>query len=174
MRHYPISFIGILVITIGLLSAQPPVDTIIQYSEKTPAQWASKTKKWKEEKLYFSEFSEGTGEGVFKKPDEAWSTHPGFRIVTVRIVGKDSLLLKFRTRENWRPDVVSLGRCNASPHAGTIKSVNRKSGKFFDEALTPNPPGWHWELLMAWPWDTAFRDRIKPFGFFITFTRSEE
>jgi hypothetical protein len=166
-------FYGLILTFSSTILAQK-IDTIIQYSEKTPAQWAGKSKKWKEEKVYFSEFTEGTGEGIFKKPNEDWATHTGFRSVTVRIVGKDSLLLKFRTRENWNPASIRLGKCNASPHSGVIVSVNKKAGPFFDEAVTIPEQGWHWEIIVAWPWDTAFRDRVKPFGFFISFVRADE
>jgi hypothetical protein len=171
--EYRISLFIVLLFISIVLPAQK-VDTTLHFSEKLPT--GNKiAKKWKEQKVYFSEFAEGTGEGIFKKPEENWSTHPDFRAVTVRIVGKDSLLLKFRTAINWRTDAVKLGRCNATTHQGIIKAIHYRPGPFYDTAPGALPQsGWHWEIIIAWPWDNAFRDRLKPFGFFITFVRDED
>jgi hypothetical protein len=146
-------------------------DTVLRYSEQLPASGDGIKKQWKQEKLYFLEFAEGTGAGVFKKPDQQWATHEQFRNVSVRLLGKDSLLLKFRTAVNWDEKALRLGHCNANPNGGTIKHIAKKAGPFFDPPEPENGPAWHWEVLIAWPWDVAFQDRIKPFGFFITFER---
>lgn len=149
------------------------VDTIIAYPDKTPEQQAGKVKKWAEERLYFQEFWDGTGAGVFKTPAAGFGTHLSFREVSVRVVGKDSLLLKFRTKENWKTEGITLGRCNATDLPASLLEIRKREGAFSEIGGQTWEPGWLWEIIISWPWDTAFTDRTKPFGFYINFTRQE-
>lgn len=148
-----------------------PIDTLITYPDHTPAQDSGKIKKWREEKLYFQEDWNGTGKGIFKHPAAGFCTHISFREVSVRIIGRDSLLLKFRTKENWSTTGIQLGRCNASDLPAGIVAVRKKTGAFSEIRGQPGEAGWLWEIIVSWPWDTAFRDRIKPFSFYITLQR---
>lgn len=158
----------------ALLSATAQTtDTVIRYADQPPVLKAGFKKAWKQERLYFSEFSEGTGEGILKKPDQQWATHEQFRKVSLRLLGKDSLLLKFRTSADWDEKNLRLGRCNASSETASIRHISKSSGPFFDPPDQTGPAGWHWEVLISWPWDQAFKDRVKPFGFFITFMKKE-
>ncbi len=163
-------FYLLLTVLSGTVQSQQ-VDTLIAYPDHTPAQDSGKVKKWREERLFFQEDWDGTGRGIFKHPAAAFSTHLGFRESSVRVVGRDSLLLKFRTKENWSTAGIQLGRCNASDLPAGIVAVRKKSGAFSEIKGQPGEAGWLWEIIISWPWDTAFRDRVKPFNFYITLQR---
>lgn len=149
---------------LAALSAAAQVDSILRY----PAETGTAPQTWTVERLYFQEGYEGTGTGIVKVPAAGWSTSREFRAASVRVTGPDTLLFKFETSAVWG-DTLTPGKCNATDLPGTVIHTARQE----TTRKTDIGRRWYgWEILLAWPWDTAYTARQKPFAFFFSLKRA--
>ncbi len=146
-------------------------DTLIRYHEKTPDELAGKTKKWPVVRYVFQEDYSGTGRGQFKNPENNWKKEDLLIAPSIRAVGVDTLLLKFKAVEDWKTDI-ELSRSNHTSMDVWLISVSKKpspirvalDGKIVEQ-------GWDWEILIGKAWYQPFVERTRPFQFWATFYR---